>query len=311
MAESNFSLQKTLTMLLDEKKYHSLRDILSTMNPADIAAIFDDLDQARLPLLFRLLPKELAAETFVEMEPEAQELLIQGFSDSELKEVIDELYVDDAVDIVEEMPANVVQRILTQAEPDMRKHNSGSNGAGNSIEMFSDAETLPGTMPNPGKIQNKRPCAVQIQDKKGENTMVNKVRVNIAGTPYAIATTDSEKYILGLAKKLDEDITKLLDTNDNLSVTKAAVFCAMDYLDEYRKSTGSAENMRSQIQDYIADAARAKLAEDKAKAENEVLRREAAALREQLAKERRRESRREERAEQAAAEQAAADEKQG
>ena len=82
--------------------------------------------------------------------------------------------------------------------------------------------------------------------------MVNKVRVNIAGTPYAIATTDSEKYILELAKKLDEDITKLLDTNDNLSVTKAAVFCAMDYLDEYRKSTGSAENMRSQIQDYIA-----------------------------------------------------------
>ena len=85
----------------------------------------------------------------------------------------------------------------------------------------------------------------------------------------------------------------------------------ISYLDEYRKSTGSAENMRSQIQDYIADAARAKLAEDKAKAENEVLRREAAALREQLAKERRRESRREERAEQAAAEQAAADEKQG
>lgn len=146
--------------------------------------------------------------------------------------------------------------------------------------------------------------------------MVNKVRVNIAGTPYAIATTDSEKYIQSLAKKLDEDITKLLDENENLSVTKAAVFCAMDYLDEYRKSTGSAENMRSQIQDYIADAARAKLAEDKAKAENEVLRREAAALREQLAKERRRESRREERAEQAAAEQAAAeqaaaDEKQG
>ena len=80
--------------------------------------------------------------------------------------------------------------------------------------------------------------------------MVNKVRVNIAGTPYAIATTDSEKYILGLAKKLDEDITKLLDTNDNLSVTKAAVFCAMDYLDEYRKSTGSAENMRSQIRTW-------------------------------------------------------------
>ena len=121
MAEYNFSVEKALIQLLDDKKYHSLRDILCTMNPADIAAVFDELNEARLPLLFRLLPKELAAETFVEMEPELQELLIRGFSDSELKEVIDELYVDDAVDIVEEMPANVVQRILTQAEPEMRK----------------------------------------------------------------------------------------------------------------------------------------------------------------------------------------------
>lgn len=121
MAEHNFSVENTLTLLLDDKKYHSLRDILSTMNPADIAAVFDELPESRLPLLFRLLPKELAAETFVEMEPEAQELLIRGFSDQELKEVIDELYVDDAVDIVEEMPANVVQRILSQADPDMRK----------------------------------------------------------------------------------------------------------------------------------------------------------------------------------------------
>ena len=114
--------------------------------------------------------------------------------------------------------------------------------------------------------------------------MVNKVRVSIAGAPYAIATTDTESYITSLAKKLDEDITKLLDDNGNLSLSKAAVFCAMDYLDEYRKSAGSAENMRSQIQDYIADAAKAKLAEDKVRAENEVLQRENAALREQLAK---------------------------
>ncbi len=114
--------------------------------------------------------------------------------------------------------------------------------------------------------------------------MVNKVRVTIAGAPYAIATTDPESYITSLAKKLDEDITKLLDDNTNLSVTKAAVFCAMDYLDEYRKSAGSAENMRGQIQNYIADAARAKIAEDKTKNENETLRRENAALREQLAR---------------------------
>lgn len=121
MAELQFSLQNTLLKLLEEKRYLSLRDLFNTMNPADIAAVFEDIGESRLPLLFRLLPKEIAAETFVEMETELQELLIRGFSDSELKEVIDELYVDDAVDIVEEMPANVVQRILTQAEPEMRK----------------------------------------------------------------------------------------------------------------------------------------------------------------------------------------------
>ena len=121
MAEHNVSVETTLKILLDEKKFASLRDILVTMNPADIAAIFEELETSRLPRLFRLLPKELAADTFVEMEPEAQELLIRGFSDQELKEVIDALYVDDAVDIVEEMPANVVQRILSQADPDMRK----------------------------------------------------------------------------------------------------------------------------------------------------------------------------------------------
>ena len=111
----------TLLTLLEEKKYPTLKDILVTMNPADIASAFEEMDESRLPVLFRLIPKELAAETFVEMESDLQELLIRGFSDSELKEVIDELYVDDAVDIVEEMPANVVKRILAQANPDLRQ----------------------------------------------------------------------------------------------------------------------------------------------------------------------------------------------
>ena len=122
MAEKSVvTLGVTLEALIEAKKYTTLRDILVTMNASDIAALFEDVPEAKLPLLFRLLPKELAAETFVEMEPEAQELLIQGFSDNELKEVVDELYVDDAVDIVEEMPANVVKRILKQADPEMRK----------------------------------------------------------------------------------------------------------------------------------------------------------------------------------------------
>ncbi len=111
----------TLLTLLQEKKYPTIKEILETMNPADIASAFEEMDESRLPVLFRLIPKELAAETFVEMESDRQELLIRGFSDSELREVLDELYVDDAVDIVEEMPANVVKRILAQADPDLRK----------------------------------------------------------------------------------------------------------------------------------------------------------------------------------------------
>ena len=120
MAERFEIVQKALLKMLEEKKYAVLRDILVTMNPSDIAALFVDLEDKQIPLMFRLLPKEQAAETFVEMEPEAQELLIRGFSDNELKEVLDELYADDAADIVEEMPANVVKRILKAADPELR-----------------------------------------------------------------------------------------------------------------------------------------------------------------------------------------------
>ena len=121
MAERFEIVTKALLKMLEEKKYAALRDILLVMNPADIAALFDDIEPERIPLLFRLLPKEQAAETFVEMESDAQELLIRSFSDNELKEIVDELYVDDAADLVEEMPANVVKRILKQADPEMRR----------------------------------------------------------------------------------------------------------------------------------------------------------------------------------------------
>ena len=120
MAERFEIVEKALLKMLEDKKYATLRDILVTMNPSDVAGLFDGLEEKQIPVMFRLLTKELAAETFVEMEPDAQQLLIQGFSDSELREVLDELYVDDAADLVEEMPANVVRRILTQADPEMR-----------------------------------------------------------------------------------------------------------------------------------------------------------------------------------------------
>jgi len=121
MAERFELVEKALIKMLEDKKYATLRDILVIMNPADIAELFATIEERKIPILFRLLPKELAAESFVEMDPDQQELLIQGFSDNELKDVLDELFVDDAAALVEEMPANVVKRILTHADPEMRK----------------------------------------------------------------------------------------------------------------------------------------------------------------------------------------------
>ncbi|MCQ2507510.1 MAG: magnesium transporter [Dorea sp.] len=115
------TLRATIMALIEAKKYLTLKDVLATMNAADIAYIFDDLPEDVTPRLFRLLPNSLAAHTFPEMEPDTQEMLIKGFSDLELKQVIDELYVDDAVDLVEEMPASVVKRILMNADAEKRK----------------------------------------------------------------------------------------------------------------------------------------------------------------------------------------------
>ncbi len=114
-------LSEMLANLIENKKYTSARDVMETMHAADIAAVLEECKNEQMPLIFRLLPKELAAETFAQIEEDRQALLIQSFSDSELKAVVDELYVDDAVDLVEEMPANVVKRILRQADPEKRK----------------------------------------------------------------------------------------------------------------------------------------------------------------------------------------------
>ena len=121
MKERTEILEETFCKLVEEKKFQSLRDLMSTMYPADIASILSDLPKEMRPALFRLLPKDLAADTFVEMDGDVKEDLIKSFSDNELKAVIDELYMDDAVDLIEEMPAGMVRRILQQADADTRK----------------------------------------------------------------------------------------------------------------------------------------------------------------------------------------------
>ena len=196
---------QAVELLLEQKKYVTIRDVFSTMQAADIAALFDALDDSKLPLLFRLLPKELAAETFVEMDEEAQELLIQGFSDTELKEVVDELYVDDMVDIVEEMPANVVKRILRSADSETRK-------AINEILKYPDDSA--GSIMTTEYVTLRPNMTVEDAIKRIRRTGLDKETIY---TSYVIS--DNRKLVGLLSMKTlllsdDDDVVKdIMETN--------------------------------------------------------------------------------------------------
>lgn len=107
--------------LFRERRYNDIRKLFLELYPNDIAILFDDLPEDSIPVLFRLLSKEKAADVFVELDSDDQKLLIKGFSNTELEAILDDLYLDDTVDIIEEMPANVVKRILKYSDPDTRK----------------------------------------------------------------------------------------------------------------------------------------------------------------------------------------------
>ena len=107
--------------LLEEKNFYALKLLLQEMEGADVALVLDEFPDKNIGILFRVLPKDLAAEAFVEMDSDNQEILLSSFTDSEIKEILDELYIDDTVDIIEEMPANVVRRIIKNSTPEARK----------------------------------------------------------------------------------------------------------------------------------------------------------------------------------------------
>ena len=182
MAEITTTVTQTLEALLDSKKYGTLKDILVTLNGADIAALLSELPHNRISLLFRLLPKELAAETFVEMEPDVQEDLIRSFSDSELKEIVDELYMDDAVDLVEEMPSNVVKRILAQAEPETRRLIN---------EMLKYPEDSAGSIMTTEYVELRPDMTTEDAIKHIRRTGIDKETVNVC------YITDERRRLIG------------------------------------------------------------------------------------------------------------------
>ena len=205
MERNSVSLFETIQTLLDNKRYSTLRDILNTMNPVDIAAVFEDLQSEKTALLFRLLPKETAAETFVEMDEDTQELLIHGFSDTELKEIIDELYVDDAVDLIEEMPANVVKRILRQADPETRKEIN---------EILKYPEDSAGSIMTTECVILRPKMTAEEAIKRIRRTGIDKETI------YTCYVSDSSSTLIGIVtiKTLllsddDEVIENIMETN--------------------------------------------------------------------------------------------------
>ena len=191
--------------LLEEKKYKTLRDILGTMNAFDIAVIFEDMHDSKLPLLFRMLPKELAADVFVEMDEDTQEYLIKGFSDNELKEIIDELSADDAVDIIEEMPANVVKRILRQADPETRKEIN---------ELLKYPDDSAGSMMTTEFVSLRPDMTVEEAIKRIRRTGVDKETIYtcyVVGKDSKLIGITTIKALL-LAEE-DDIIENLMETN--------------------------------------------------------------------------------------------------
>ncbi|MDO4562575.1 MAG: magnesium transporter [Clostridia bacterium] len=205
MAEREIRVEDTVAALLESKKYASVRDMLIATNSADVAAIFERLPSEKLPLLFRLLPKTQAAEVFVEMDSDTQQHLIHGFSDAELRDVVEELYVDDTVDIVEEMPANVVKRILASSDADTRRMIN---------EILKYPEDCAGSIMTTEYVSLRPNMSVEDAMLRIRRTGVDKETI------YTCYVTDDNRRLLGfvtvkdmLLAEDDEKISDVMTTN--------------------------------------------------------------------------------------------------
>ena len=196
--------------LLEEKQYRQLRESLEDINPADIALVLEELDENSRAVVFRLLSKTSAAESFVELESSTQSTLIRVFNDRELKEIVSELYVDDFVDIVEEMPANVVRRILNQTDDKTRRVIN---------EMLKYPDDSAGSVMTVEYVALKSGMTVADALANIRRTGIDKETI------YTCYVVDSNRHLLGVvtAKSLlladsDEVIDNLAE-RDVISVT--------------------------------------------------------------------------------------------
>ena len=196
--------EKALVLLI-EHKFRELGELLSSLEPSDIAEMMADFPAEVLPLIFRLLSKDLAAQTFVEMDSEMQKRLIDAFSDLELKDVFDRLFLDDTVDIIEEMPANVVQRIIKGCSAEKRRVIN---------EVLSYPDDSAGSIMTIEYVSLKPEMTVSDAFETIRRTGVDKETI------YTCYVTDNDRHLIGLvtAKDLmlarpDDKVSRMMETN--------------------------------------------------------------------------------------------------
>ena len=191
--------------LLSEKRFSEVKEQALRIPAPDLAAILGELPDSRMTVVFRLLPKELAAETFVDMDSEQQYRLIESFSDSELSEILDELYIDDTVDIIEEMPANVVKRILRTVEV-------GDRALINRILRYPKDSA--GTVMTTEYVRFVKDMTVDMALTRIRRVAIDKETI------YTCYVTDSDRHLIGtvsardlLISELDTPLSDIMEEN--------------------------------------------------------------------------------------------------
>ena len=174
--------------LLEEKKFSVLKPLLASMNEIDLADVFESAKEEDLPILFRILPKDLAAEMFVEIDRDTQEALLKKLTDREIKDVMDELFIDDTVDLVEEMPANVVKRLLAQSDNETRSYIN---------ELLKYPKNSAGSLMTIEFVSFTPEMTVEAAFDRIRSTAIDKETI------YTCYVTDSEKKLLGLVTAKD------------------------------------------------------------------------------------------------------------
>lgn len=231
MEESTYTTEKRedlteerILQLLDERKYKELKEELEYMYPVDLVELMEDFTQKQLVMVFRLLAKEEAAETFTEMDSDMREMLIGGLTDSELEEVMEEMYLDDTVDVLEEMPANVVDRLLMATDEETRQQIN---------QLLQYPEDSAGSVMNVDYIALRREMTVADSILKIRQVGINKETI------YTCYVTEKRKLI-GMV-----DVKELLTTSESKTIEEI-----MDTNVLYAHTTDDQEEVAQIINKY-------------------------------------------------------------